>query len=267
MTREASNSGERATRPRVGIVIPALDEEEALPLVLAELPRGSFDVVVVVDNGSRDRTAEVARAGGAFVVREDVRGYGRACLAGLAALFGEHRDPSSRVAEPLDDSSVVVFLDADHSDFPDDLPRVLAPILEGRADFVIGSRVRGGADMHAMLPQAWFGNRFACFLMRVFFGARYSDLGPFRAIRAASLRSLAMHDEDFGWTVEMQLKAHVARLRTEEVAVRYRARIGKSKITGTLLGTVRAGYKILGWILAWRIKLFISRPAGNPRSR
>jgi glycosyltransferase involved in cell wall biosynthesis len=251
-------------RPRVGVVIPALDEEQALPFVLRELPRDLADVVVVVDNGSRDRTAEVARQGGALVVREDVRGYGRACLAGLAALLGERS--SADAGRPLGEGDVVVFLDADHSDFPEDLGAVLEPILAGRADFVIGSRVRGGADMRAMLPQAWFGNRFACWLMRVLFGARYTDLGPFRAIRVASLRSLAMHDEDFGWTIEMQLKAHVARLRIEEVPVRYRPRIGKSKITGTVLGTLRAGAKILGWILVWRVKLFISGPAGSPRS-
>ncbi|MCE9593242.1 MAG: glycosyltransferase family 2 protein [Planctomycetes bacterium] len=253
-------------RPRTALVIPALDEEAALPFVLAELPKGLVDELVVVDNGSRDRTAEFARAGGARVIVEPRRGYGSACLAGLAAVFGEHADPASRVVPPLGDDDVVAFLDADHSDFPEDLVRVLAPILAGRADFVIGSRVLGGADMRAMLPQAWFGNRFACALMRVFFGAHYTDLGPFRAIRAGALRALGMRDRDFGWTVEMQLKAHVARLRIEEVAVRYRPRIGESKITGTLLGTLLAGYKILGWILAWRVRLTFSRP-GSPRSR
>lgn len=256
----------RARRARVGMVIPALDEERALPLVLAELPAGAVDVVVVVDNGSRDRTAEVARAGGAWVVREERRGYGSACLAGLAALFGEHADPAARVPEPLGDDDLVVFLDADHSDYPEDVLRLLEPLHARRAEFVLGSRVRGGADMRAMLPQAWFGNRLACLLMRLLFGARYSDLGPFRAIRAGALRALGMRDRDFGWTVEMQLKAHVARLATEEVAVRYRPRIGRSKITGTLLGTLRAGWKILGWILAWRVRLATSR-AGSPRSR
>ncbi len=253
-------------RVRVGLVIPALDEEAALPSVLAELPAGVVDVVVVVDNGSRDRTSDVARAAGAWVVREERRGYGSACLSGLAALFGEHADPRLRVPSPLSDRDIVVFLDADHSDYPEDVVRVLEPLHAGRADFVIGSRVKGGADMRAMLPQAWFGNRLACVLMRVLFGVRYSDLGPFRAIRVGALRALAMHDRDFGWTVEMQLKAHVQRLRTEEVPVRYRPRIGDSKITGTVLGTLRAAYKILGWIFAWRIKLAISRP-GSPRSR
>jgi glycosyltransferase involved in cell wall biosynthesis len=245
---------------RVGLVIPALDEERALPLVLAELPPGRVDIVVVVDNGSRDRTAEVARAAGAWVVREPRRGYGSACQAGLAALFGEHADPAQRVPRPLDRDDVVVFLDADHSDFPADLPDLLAPILDDSADFVVGSRVLGGAGLRAMLPQAWFGNRLACLLMRVFFGLRATDLGPFRAIRAGALRDLALVDLDFGWTVEMQLKAHVAGLRTREVAVRYRPRVGTSKITGTLSGTLRAGWKILSWILGWRWRLRRPRP-------
>lgn len=242
---------------RVGLIVPALDEEQALPLVLADLPPGAIDVAVVVDNGSRDRTAEVARAAGAFVVREPRRGYGSACQAGIAALFGEHADAAQRVPEPLGREDIVVFLDADHSDHPEDLPALLAPLRAGRADLVIGSRVLGGADMRAMLPQAWFGNRLACVMMRLLFGLRATDLGPFRAIRAGALRDLRMVDLDFGWTVEMQLKAHMAGLRTCEVAVRYRPRIGRSKITGTFSGTLRASWTILSWILGWRRR---SRP-------
>lgn len=248
-------TGRAEDRPRVALLIPALDEEEALPHVLAELPAGHVDVVLVVDNGSRDRTAEVARAAGAIVVREDVRGYGSACLAGLASLL--HADEVSGPA--LADDDIVVFLDADHSDYPEDLPAVLGPVLADSADLVVGSRVLGGADMSALLPQAWFGNRLACFLMRLCFGARHTDLGPFRAIRVRALRHLEMGDRDFGWTVEMQLKARVARMRVVEVPVRYRARIGHSKITGTVGGTLRAGWKILGWILGWRVKLCFSR--------
>lgn len=247
-------------RPRVGLLVPALDEEQALPRVLAEVPPGSVDAVVVCDNGSTDRTAEVARAAGALVVREPRRGYGRACLTGLAVLFGEHSDPGTRLEPPLGDDDVVVFLDGDHSDYPEDLPEVLAPVLADRAELCIGSRVAGGASLRAMLPQAWFGNRLACLLMRLLFGLRASDLGPFRAIRVRALRHLRMRDEDFGWTVEMQLKAHVAGLRTVEVPVRYRPRIGRSKITGTLRGTLSAGRKILGWILGWRLRLWF-----NPR--
>lgn len=249
-------------RPRVAVLIPALDEEAALPLVIAELPKERVDVLVVVDNGSRDRTGEVARAAGAFVVREDRRGYGRACLSGLEVLLGARAAPFA----PLADQDVVVFLDGDHSDFPEELPLVAGPVLAGEADFVVGSRVAGPRGGRVLLPQARFGNALACALMRVLFGARHTDLGPFRAIRVDALRHLAMRDEDYGWTVEMQLKARVARLTVREVAVRYRERIGTSKITGTLAGSARAGFKILAWILGWRLALL--RPGrGIPRFR
>jgi len=242
---------------RVGLLLPAFDEEAALPLVLAEIPRAHIDALVVVDNGSRDRTAAVAREGGAVVVSEVRRGYGQACQAGLEFLLsGDGLQPA------LTDDDVVVFLDADHSDYPEDLPEVLAPVLGGRADLSIGSRVLGGADMSALLPQAWFGNRLACFLMRVLFRARYTDLGPFRAIGVRALKHIEMADKDYGWTIEMQLKAKSCGLRVEEVPVRYRPRVGKSKITGTVTGTIRAGWKILGWIFVWRVRLFVtpSRP-------
>ena len=251
---------------RVGVLVPALDEERALPHVIPELPPGSFDVLLVVDNGSTDGTARVAREHGARVVHEPRRGYGRACLTGLDVLLGVRAvDAPDAPFEPLGDDDVIVFLDADHSDFPADLPDVLAPILAGDADLVIGSRILGGATLDALLPQAWFGNRLACVLMRVLFGARHTDLGPFRAIRVHALRHLRMHDDGFGWTVEMQLKARVARLAVVEVPVRYRPRIGDSKITGTLSGTLRAGAKILGWILGWRLALFIDPRRRIPR--
>jgi len=240
------------------MVIPALDEEEALPLVLDELPRRELARLVVVDNGSQDRTGAVASARGAEVVREERRGYGRACLSGLAALWR----PGPDGAPALGPEDAVCFLDADHSDHPEELPQVLAPLRDGRAELVIGSRVLGGADMRALLPQAWFGNRLACFLMRALFGARYTDLGPFRAIRVDALRRLEMRDEDFGWTVEMQLKAKTHGLRVVEVPVSYRPRIGHSKITGTVRGTLKAGWKILGWITVWRLRLLL-RPPGR----
>lgn len=242
---------------RVAVLIPALDEERALPAVLAELPRGQYECVVVVDNGSRDRTPEVAREAGALVVSEARRGYGRACLTGLEVLLGRH--PGTRLEPPLGPDDVVVFLDGDHSDYPEELGLVAGPVLRDEADFCVGSRILGGASMDAMLPQAWFGNRLACFLMRLLFGLRATDLGPFRAIRVDALEHLAMEDPDFGWTIEMQLKAHVAGLRTVEVPVRYRPRIGESKITGTLAGTLGAGRKILGWIFGWRCKLTLRR--------
>jgi glycosyltransferase involved in cell wall biosynthesis len=228
--------------PRVSVVIPALNEERSLPRVLEGLPRASIHEIVVADNGSTDATAAVARAGGARVVHEPRRGYGSACLSGIAA---------------LDRPDVVVFLDADHSDDPSDFPRVVAPILEGRADLVIGSRVTGAREPGALLPQAIFGNWLATRLIAGIWGVRFTDLGPFRAIRAASLARLDMRDPDFGWTVEMQVKAARAGLRCVEVPVRYRKRVGRSKITGTLGGTLRAAHKIL---------LTIAREAIGPSS-
>ncbi len=237
---------------RVGLILPALNEEDALPLVLAELPLDVLHAICVVDNGSTDRTADVARAAGAHVLSEDRRGYGQACLAGIAWMTS-----GAGLAPPLGEADVIVFLDADHSDYPEDMRELLRPIFEKRAQFVIGSRLLGGATMGALLPQAWFGNRLACFLMQLLFGARYSDLGPFRAIEVGALQGLKMADTNFGWTVEMQLKAVSLGLTVEEVPVRYRQRIGRSKITGTLWGTLRAGWKILGWIAVWRLKTWL----------
>ena len=222
-----------AAVPRVSLVIPALNEERSLPLVLAALPPGLLAEVVVVDNGSTDATARVAREAGARVVSEPRRGFGRACLTGIAAL--ERPD-------------VVAFIDADFSDHPEELPSVLAPILEGRADLVVGSRTTGRREAGALLPQAVFGNWLATTLVRWFWGVRFTDLGPFRAIAAPALRDLGMRDPDFGWTIEMQVKAAKRGLRCVEVPVSYRRRVGRSKITGTLSGTVRASIKILGTI-------------------
>lgn len=232
----------------VCVIIPVYNEEASLPLVLQDLP--PVGQVIVVDNGSTDRSAELARQMGATVVCEPRRGYGSACLAGLAAIQSgvlSHEPPE-----------VVVFLDGDYSDHPDQLPELVEPILRGEFDFVVGSRMRGEREPGAMPPQALFGNHLACFLMWLCWGARFSDLGPFRAISWEALRRLGMGDRDFGWTVEMQIKATVAGLRSHEIPVRYRRRIGTSKISGTVSGTFKAGYKILytiarhGWLRWWR---------------
>ena len=215
---------------RVSVVIPALNEEESLPLVLAALPGDRVHEIVVVDNGSTDGTARVAVAAGARVVAELRRGYGQACLTGLAA---------------LDAPDVIAFVDADFSDHPEELSRVLAPVLENRADLVIGSRMIGDREPGAMLPQALFGNRLATLLIRLFWNVRFTDLGPFRAVRADALERIDMRDRDFGWTVEMQIRAAQLGLRCAEVPVSYRKRVGRSKITGTMIGTFRASHKIL----------------------
>lgn len=223
--------------PAVDVVIPARNEERSLGLVLAAIPSPPVRRVVVADNRSTDATAAVARAGGAEVVAAERLGYGSACLAGLAHLAASGRP------------EIVVFIDADFSDHPQELPSLIAPLLAGRADLVIGSRVLGQRERGALLPQARAGNFVACLLIRLLYGHRYTDLGPFRAIRWQALEKLEMSDPNFGWTAEMQAKALRQSLRVEEVPVSYRKRVGVSKITGTLSGTLRAGYKILWTVL------------------
>jgi glycosyltransferase involved in cell wall biosynthesis len=221
--------------PAIAVIIPVLDEEESIGKVLRDIPDGVRQVVVV-DNGSRDRTAEVAREMGALVVCEPRRGYGQACLTGIAH---------------LDNPDIVVFLDGDYSDHPEEMPALVAPLVAGEADMVIGSRILGERERGALLPQARFGNWLSTLLIRLIFGVSFTDLGPFRALRYDALRRLAMQDRDFGWTVEMQVKAARLGLRWVEVPVRYRRRIGVSKITGTLSGTLRAGHKILWTIFRY----------------
>ena len=232
---------------RVIVVIPALNEEAALGAVLAELARvtlapwARIERVIVGDNGSTDRTAEVARAAGATVVGESRRGYGAACLAALAQAAPQRSD-------------AIAFLDADGSDDPADLTAVLAPIAADAADLVVGSRVLGEAERGSLTPVQRFGNALASSLMRISFGVRVTDLGPLRAIRTGTLERLAMRDRDYGWTVEMQARALREGARYLEVPVRYRRRRGgRSKVAGTLRGSVGAGWKIL-WTLA-RVRL------------
>lgn len=235
-----------ARAARIGVVIPVLNEETAIPRVLQALPRAILSDVVVVDNGSTDRTADAARNEGARVVLESRRGYGAACLAGIAA---------------LPDADIIVFLDGDFSDHPEELPALVEPIAAGRADLVIGSRALGRREPGAILPQARFGNWLATTLIRSIWGTRYTDLGPFRAIRASNLQALGMTDHGFGWTVEMQIRAARAGLRIEEVPVSYRRRIGTSKISGTVRGTIMAGSKILWTIFRHALAARRIRPA------
>jgi hypothetical protein len=221
---------------RILVIIPAFNEARSIGKVVGDIPPGLVQEVVVVNNASTDETEANARAAGATVLREDRRGYGWACLCGIA--YARTRQPD-----------VVVFLDGDYSDHPEEMAALVEPIRRGEADFVIGSRMIGVREPGAMLPQAVFGNRLACFLMQMCWGARFTDLGPFRAIRFPALLALGMEDQTFGWTIEMQIKAVLAGLRYTEVPVSYRRRVGVSKITGTVSGTLRASYKIL-WTIA-----------------
>lgn len=233
----------------VAVIIPALNEEASLPLVLNDLP--DVGTVIVVDNGSDDQTAAVARAANAVVVHESRRGYGQACLQGMQELQRLVTDAS------IEDPRVIVFLDADYSDHPEYLTALVDPILSGQADMVLGSRLTGVREPGAMPPQSIHGNRLACGLIRLLFGHRYTDLGPFRAIRHDALRQLGMVDRNYGWTVEMQIKALRNGLRILEIPVPYRRRIGVSKISGTFTGTIKASWKILSTIArygVWRTR-------------
>ncbi len=229
----------RTPLPPISVIIPAYNEVRSIPLVLQSLPLAKLLEVIVVDNASTDGTgaAAVAVSSKVRVVRENRRGYGQACLTGIA-----HLDPRCEI---------VVFIDGDFSDHGEELPRVVAPILRGRADFVVGSRARGSREPGSMTPQQLFGNWLATTLMGLIWGRWWSDLGPFRAIRREDLEQLAMADTNYGWTVEMQIKAMRAGLKCREVPVSYRRRIGVSKVSGTVRGTVLAGYKIIATILRY----------------
>jgi glycosyltransferase involved in cell wall biosynthesis len=223
--------------PRIAAVIPALNEAPSIARVVAGLLARTdvpLDRVIVVDNGSTDDTAELASAAGAVVVREPQRGYGRACLAGVLAAR---------------DAEIIVLLDGDAADDPADLPRVLAPLLRGEADLVVGSRTLGSREAGSMTPQQIFGNALAAWLMRRLYRLRVSDLGPFRAIRRADLLALEMAEMTYGWSVEMMVKGARAGYRYREVPVQYRRRIGVSKVGGTLSGSLRVGWCIIGTTL------------------
>ena len=227
---------ERRWRVNVEVVIPALNEALSIGEVVRRIPRPLVRAVWVVDNGSTDRTGEVALAAGAQVLREERRGYGQACLTGIAALSP--------------DCDIVVFLDADGSDAPEELTALVRPIAAGEADLVIGSRALGRAEEGSLTLQQRVGNRIAAAWLRKRFGQPATDLGPFRAIRRDSLDRLRMSDVDYGWTIQMQIAAARVGLRYTEVPVTYTRRVGKSKISGTVRGTLGAAVKIIG-LLAW----------------
>jgi glycosyltransferase involved in cell wall biosynthesis len=232
---------------RVSVIIPTHNEAQSIARVLADLPSELVTEVIVVDSNSTDGTPAIAARMGARVIQEPRRGYGRACLTGLAN---------------ADAPDIVVFLDGDYSDRPSELPILLAPITEGRADITLGSRLHEQNSAEALPWHQTLGNRLAAFLIRIFYGLKISDLGPFRAGRAAVLRALALEETTYGWAVEMILKGALAGYRVVEVPVSYFPRIGKSKISGTLKGTVGAGWFILSLIVRY---YFRRRRAGTPR--
>jgi len=221
---------------RVSVIIPTHNEAQAIERVLADLPSALVTEVIVVDSNSNDGTPEIASRMGARVVQEPRRGYGRACLTGLAA---------------ANSPDVIVFLDGDYSDRPSELPLLLAPITEGRADITLGSRLHERNSDRALPWHQAFGNHLAAFLIRIFYGLKISDLGPFRAARADVLRALALEETTYGWAVEMILKGALAGYSLVEVPVSYYPRIGKSKISGTLKGTLGAGWFILSLIVRY----------------
>jgi len=232
---------------RVSVIIPTHNEAQSIALVLADLPSDLTTEVIVVDSNSSDGTAEIAARMGALVIQEPRRGYGRACLTGLAT---------------ANSPDVVVFLDGDYSDRPSELPILLAPITEGRADITLGSRLHDQNSAGALPWHQMFGNRLAARLIRLLYGLEISDLGPFRAGRADVLRALALEEATYGWAVEMILKGVLAGFRVVEVPVSYYPRIGKSKISGTLKGTLGAAWFILSLIVRYYVR---HRRARTPR--
>ena len=226
----------------IKVIIPAIDEGDSIAQVIAEIPNSASEVIVV-DNGSKDDTAKKAKRSGATVLAESRKGYGFACLKGM-----EYVDQQSKKPD------IIVFMDGDYSDYPEELDKIVAPLLEKNIDFVVGARKKALREPGSMTPQQVFGNQLATFLMRLFFRAKFTDLGPFRAIKYEKLKALDMQDKTYGWTVEMQLKILKQKMSYIEVPVRYKQRIGVSKVSGTVKGTIFAGIKILGWIFKYSLR-------------
>jgi glycosyltransferase involved in cell wall biosynthesis len=220
--------------PDIRVIIPAFNEENAVGKVIDEIPKDLVQEIVVVNNNSNDQTKTVAKQHGATVLDEPIQGYGRACLKGIDYIKQNHPN-----------TDIIVFLDADYSDFPEEMHQVVEPILQDNIDMVIGSRKLGEKQKSSMTPQQVFGNWLATFLIEKIYKVKYTDLGPFRAIKFSVLNALQMNDKTYGWTVEMQVKAAKQNYTSVEVPVNYKVRIGKSKVSGTVKGTILAGYKII----------------------
>ncbi|MDA9327289.1 glycosyltransferase family 2 protein [Flavobacteriaceae bacterium] len=232
---------------KIKVIIPAYNEEDSIAKVINDIPT-IVDEIIVISNNSTDKTEENAANAGATVLKESKRGYGYACLKGMDYIA------STSLSDQEKKTTIVVFLDGDYSDYPEQLTELVAPIINGNIDLVIGSRVKELREAGSMTPQQVFGNWLATFLMNIFFGAKFTDLGPFRAIKYQKLLQLKMEDKTYGWTVEMQLKAIKQHFSYKEVPMKYRNRIGISKVSGTLKGSILAGVKILGWILKYSFK-------------
>ncbi len=226
----------------IKVIIPAFNEADSIAHVIKELP-GTVSEIIVVNNNSTDKTVQNAKKAGATVLTENRKGYGYACLRGM-----------EYVAEQSEAPDIIVFIDGDYSDYPEELSKIVAPIIEDNIDLVIGARVKRLREEGSMAPQQIFGNWLATFLMKSFFGATFTDLGPFRGIKYDKLLALEMQDKTYGWTVEMQLKTLKKKFTYIEVPVRYKKRIGTSKVSGTVKGSIFAGIKILGWIFKYSIK-------------
>ena len=222
--------------PTIKVIIPAFNEEKSIAKVITEIP-DFVEEIVVVNNNSTDQTVQVATKAGASVLTEKSKGYGYACLKGIDYLSQKDKTPD-----------ILVFLDGDFSDFPQELTKVIQPIIDGRVDFVVGARVKELRASGSLTPQQVFGNWLACFLMKILYQSSFTDLGPFRAIRWETLENLKMSDKTYGWTIEMQLKVLRQKISYQEVPVSYKKRIGVSKVSGTVKGTIFAGIKIIGWI-------------------
>lgn len=224
------------SKPIIDVIIPAYNEERSIPHVLNDIPKELVREVIVCNNASKDRTAEVARKNGATVVNQPEPGYGNACLKGIEFVMNK----------PINEQpDIIVFVDGDYSDYPQEMYQLIDPILKKDMDMVIGSRALGNLESGSMTPQQIFGNWLATNLIRLFYNYHFTDLGPFRALKWSKLLEMKMEDKNFGWTVEMQVKAAKMKFKCTEIPVNYRKRIGVSKISGTIKGTILAGHKIL----------------------